>query len=100
MIARGAGIKFIPVKTLTIQEAQPQLGLLIAEANAGNVIVVTDGPRKVTLQPGTSLDLEEDSLELEAELLSAIDGPYTTYSADEMRGIVERVIRDEKLKCA
>jgi hypothetical protein len=47
---------------------------LIAEANRGNVIVLTDGQQKVTLQPGAALDLEEDRPELEAELLKAIDG--------------------------
>jgi hypothetical protein len=84
------------MKTLTVQEAQPQLGQLIAEANEGDIIVLTDGRQKVTLQPGAALNLEEDSPELEAELLKAIDGPYTPYSSEEMRGIVERVIREEK----
>ena len=84
------------MKTLTVQEAQTHLGQLIAEANRGNVIVLTDGRQKVTLQPGAALDLEEDSPELEEELLKAIDGPYTPYLAEEMRGIVERIIREEK----
>ena len=83
------------MKTLTVQEAQTQLGQLINEANNGNVIVLTDGRQKVTLQPGAALDLNEDSPELEAELLKAIDGPYTPYSTEEMRGIVERIIREE-----
>ena len=84
------------MKTLTVQEAQAQLSQLIAEANEGNVIVLTDGRRKVTLQAGAALNLEEDSPELEAELLKAIDGPYTPYLAEEMRSIVERIIREEK----
>ena len=84
------------MKTLTVQEAQRQLGQLIAEANQGQVIVLTDGRQKVTLQPGAALDLEEDSPELEAELLKAVDGPYTPYSAEELRRIVERIIREEK----
>jgi hypothetical protein len=84
------------MKTLSVQEAQSQLGRLIAEANRGNLIVVTDGQQKVTLQPGAALDLEEDTPELEAELLRAIDGPYTPYAVEEMRGIVERIIREEK----
>lgn len=85
------------MKTLTVQEAQPQLGQLIAEANRGDVIVLTDGAQKVTLLPGESLSLEADSPELEVELLKSIDGPYTPYSSEEMRGIVERIIREEKL---
>ena len=84
------------MKTLTIQEAQTQLGRLIAEANRGDVIVLTDGAQKVLLQPGEAVELEEDSPELEAELLKAIDGPYTPYSSEEMRSLVERIIHEEK----
>jgi hypothetical protein len=84
------------MKTLTVEEAESQLGHLITEANRGALIVLTDGRQKVTLQPGAALDLEEDSPELEAELLKAIDGPYTPYSVEEMQGIVERIIREEK----
>jgi hypothetical protein len=29
-------------------------------------------------------------------MLKAIDGPYTPYSSEEMRGIVERIVREEK----
>jgi hypothetical protein len=86
----------VDVKTLTVQEAQSQLGELIAEANKGKVIVLTDGRERVTLQPGVALNLEEDSPELERELLKAIDGPYTPYSAEEKRKVVERIIREEK----
>ena len=43
-------------------------------------------------------DPEVDSPELEAELLKAIDGPYTTYRSEEMRAIVERIIREEQRK--
>ena len=84
------------MKTLTVQEAQPQLGQLIAEANRGQVIVLTDGAQKVTLLPGEGLSLDEDSPELEAELLKAVDGPYTPYSSEEMGNIVERIIAEEK----
>ena len=43
-----------------------------------------------------ALDPEVDSPELEAELLKAIDGPYTPYSRAEMQAIVERIIREEE----
>ena len=46
--------------------------------------------------PEAPLDPEVDSPELEAELLKAIDGPYTPYSADEMREIGERIIREHR----
>ena len=41
-------------------------------------------------------DPEVDSPELEAELLKAIDGPYTPYSAGQMREIGERIIREKR----
>lgn len=44
------------------------------------------------------LDPEVDSPELEAELLKAINGPYTPYSAEEFREIVETIIREEERK--
>ena len=45
-----------------------------------------------------AVELEEDSPELEAELLKAIDGPYTPYSAEEFREIGERIIREHGKK--
>lgn len=86
------------VRTLTVEQAQAQLGELIAEANRGGIIVLSDGEQQVTLLPGRALDLEEDSPELESELLVAINGPYTPYSSDEMRAVVERIIREEERK--
>ena len=86
------------MQTLTIQEAQSKLGQLIARANEGEVIVVTDGEQNVTLQPGNVSPLEVDTPELEAELLKAIDGPFRPFSSDEMRSIVDRIIREEKDK--
>lgn len=45
-----------------------------------------------------ALDPEVDSPELEAELLKAIDGPYTPYSSEEMRELGERIIREHGRK--
>ena len=45
-----------------------------------------------------TIDPEVDSPELEAELLKAIDGPYTPYSAEEFREIGERIIREHGKK--
>ncbi len=45
-----------------------------------------------------ALDPEVDSPELEAELLKAIDGPYTPYSSEEMLEIGERIIREKLMK--
>lgn len=84
------------MKAVSIHEAQGQLGQLIAEACRGEVIVLTDGDRKVTLAPGASLDLEVDSPELEAELLKAANGPFTPYASEEMRAACEKVIREKR----
>ncbi len=84
------------MKAISVGEAQGQLGRLIAEACRGELIVLTDGDKRVALEPQVPLDLEEDSPELEAELLKAIDGPYTPYSSEEFRTIGERIIREKR----
>ena len=81
---------------ISVKEAQGQLGQLIAEAYRGEVIVLTDGDKQVTLEPGVPLNLEEDSPELEAELLKAADGPFTPYSSEEMRAGCERIAREKR----
>ena len=84
------------MKAISVDKAQGQLGRLIAEACRGKCIVLTDGDKRVALEPQVPLDLEEDSPELEAELLKAIDGPYTPYSAEEFRTLGERIIREQR----
>jgi len=44
------------------------------------------------------LDLETDNPELEAELLKAVDGPFTPYSSEEMRSIGKRIIKEKRAK--
>lgn len=84
------------MKILSVSEAQGQLPRLIAEVNDGELIVLKDGDRKVTLHPGGAFDLEEDTPELEAELIKAAGGPFTPYSPEEMRAIGERIIREKR----
>lgn len=84
------------MKILTVAEAQGQLPRLIVEVNEGELVVLKDGDREVTLYPGGALDLEQDTPELEAELLKAADGPFTPYSSEEMRAIGERIIRGKR----
>ena len=83
------------VKTLTVLQAQGQLAKLIAEAHQGVVIVLTDGEKQVWLDTHKPLDLETDNPELEAELLKAVDGPFTPYSSEEMRSIGQRIIKEK-----
>ena len=84
------------MKAISIREAEGQLGQLVAEACRGETIVLTDGDNEVTLSPRPFLDLEEDSPELEAELLKAVNGPHTPYSSEEMRAACEKVIREKR----
>ena len=84
------------MKAIPVQEAQGQLGELIAKACRGEVIVLTDGDKRVTLAAGVARDLEEDSPELEAELLKAVNGPHSAYSSEEMRDACERIIREKR----
>ena len=84
------------MKAIPIREAEGQLGRLVAEACRGETIVLTDGENEVTLSPRPALDLEEDSPELEAELLKAVKGPHSPYSLEEMRTACERIIRGKR----
>ena len=86
------------MKAIPVQEAQGQLGQLIAEACRGEVIVLTDGDKRVTLEPGASLDLEEDSPELEAELLKAVNGPHHPLQEDDLRKIADRALREHRAR--
>jgi hypothetical protein len=83
------------MKAISVKDAQEQLGQLIAEACRGETIVLTDGDKQVTLFPGPALDLEEDSPELEAELLKGFEGPYTPYVAGETMALCEKMIREK-----
>jgi PHD/YefM family antitoxin component YafN of YafNO toxin-antitoxin module len=85
------------VKTLNVREAEGQLASLIAEANAGEIIVIKDGDKEATLYVASAVDPEFDSPELEAELLKAVDGPFTPYSHEEMRAIAERIIQEHRV---
>ena len=80
------------MKAISIREAQGQLGELIAQACRGETIVLTDGDRRVTLEPGVALDLEEDSPELEAELLKAANGPFRPFHESGLREIADKAL--------
>ena len=84
------------MKAVPIREAQKQLGELVLQACRGERIVLTDGEHRVVLEPDIPLELEEDSLELEAELLKGVDGPFAPYSAEEMKTVGERVLRERR----
>jgi len=86
------------MKAVSVEKAVDQLGKLIAEAYQGETIVITDGDKSVTLSPPAELDLDEDSPELEAELLKAANGPFRPYREGELREIADRVLDRHKAK--
>lgn len=86
------------MKAVSVHEAAGQLGRLVAEACGGETIVLTDGDRRVTLEPGAPLDLEEDSPELEAELLKAVEGPHAPMRENELREIADQALREYRAR--
>ena len=86
------------VKAVTIREAQGQLGELIAEACRGEFIVLTDGDRQVALEPRVALDLEEDSPELEAELLRAVKGPHAPLAEGDLRETADKALAEHRAR--
>ena len=82
------------MKSISIGEAQGKLGQLIEAACRGELIVLTDGDKQVALEPNVNLD--EDSPELEAELLKAADGTFTAYSSEKMRESCEQIIQKRR----
>jgi len=86
------------MKAIPVQEAQGKLGQLIAEACRREVIALTDGGKRVTLAPGVAMDLEEDSPELEAELLKAAKGPFTPWKPEEFQEIADRALQEHRAK--
>ena len=81
------------MKTFTIREAEGQLARLISAANEGEIIVLKDGDKEATLCSVRSLDLEEDSPELEAELSKAVNGPHFPLREGELREIADKVCK-------
>jgi amphi-Trp domain-containing protein len=90
------------MRTLTVSEAQNQLRQLIQEVHNGGEVVLADGDKLVKLRPydpsdpRVDLDLEEDSLELEAELLKAVEGSHAPYSHEELEALLARVVTEER----
>lgn len=91
-------LTFRGMKAVTIREAQGQLGELIAEACRGEFIVLTDGDRQVALEPRVALDLEEDSPELEAELLRAVNGPHAPLAEGELRETADKALAEHRAR--
>ena len=85
------------MKTVTVTAAQPELRKLVEEAFQGAPVVLAYGEKRVKLERyaptsgAVVFDLEQDSAELEAELLKAVRGGCTPYSRQDLEAIAERV---------
>ena len=86
------------MKAVTILEAQGQLGHLIAEACRGELVVLTDGDKQAALEPRKPLDLEQDSPELEAELLRAVNGPHSPFDEVELRELANKALSKHRAR--
>ena len=86
------------MKTFTVREAEGQLGRLISAANEGEIIVLKDGDKEATLYSARALDLEEDSPELEAELLKAVNDPHSPLREGELREMADKAVREHKTR--
>ncbi len=81
--------------------AKEQLNQLFSEVHPGDLIVLTDGDRQMTLETPVAdgdlaTNLEEDSAELAGELLKAARGPFTDYTRKDLEAVAERVLREKK----
>ena len=94
------------MKTLTVRLGKEQLSQLLTEAQQGDLIVLTDGERGMTLEANTphggamDLNFEEDSPELEDELLKAVKGPHTPLAESELRAIADRARTEHRARRA
>ena len=90
------------MKTLTVQLAKEQFSKILTEAHRGDVIVLTDGERRMELEAtpphggAINLNLDEDSPGLEAELLKAVQGSHAPFSESELRSIADRARQEHR----
>ena len=86
------------MKAFTVREAEGQLAKLISAAKEGEIIVLKDGDKEATLYSARALDLEEDSPELEAELLKAVNDPHSPLREGELREMADKAVREHKTR--
>lgn len=70
-------------------------------AEIQEAIAQLDGPDQQRLRlwlDEATLDLEEDSPELEAELLKAVQGPHAPLFKDELNAIAEKALREHRTR--
>jgi hypothetical protein len=86
------------MKTLTVDQAQPDLKKLVEEVHAGSPVILVLNEKLVKIERYVPFDPEEDSPELEAMLLEAVRGPHSPYSSEEMQEIVRKACDSARAK--
>jgi hypothetical protein len=91
-----------PTKTLIVHLSQDQFNGINEEAQEGDVVVLTDGERRMILRAGHSdsqavdLDLEQGRPELAAELLLAGKRRIAACSRDDLGALAEQIRREKQ----
>ena len=78
------------MKTLTVQVPSEQLNSIMAEAQDGDVVVLTDGERQMILRAGAS-DVEEGRPELAAAFLLTQKKPSQKLSRQHIEEVAEEL---------
>jgi hypothetical protein len=81
------------MKSVTVQIEKDEFDRVLKQASPGDAVILTDGDRQIRFP---AFDVNEDSPELEAELLKAVDGPFSDYSRAELEAITARVLAEKK----
>ena len=79
------------MKTMTVRDAQPQLGKLVEKVQHGAPVILVQGDKLAKLERYELLDPECDSPQLEATLLEAVRGPHAPYSRKEMDAVLAKI---------
>jgi hypothetical protein len=85
------------MKTVAVTEATPELRKLVDEVFNGEEVVIAFGEKRVKLEryepPGSSVDfdIEENSPELEQELLKAVRSTFSPYNRQNLEDIAKKV---------
>lgn len=87
------------MKALTAKQGEGQMARQIVKASDDEPIVLKAGQTEVILHAGGTFDLEEDTEELEKELLKAVRGPHVPLAESDLRVIADRVLLEHRTKC-
>jgi hypothetical protein len=89
-----------PTKTLIVHLSQDQFNRIAGEAQEGDVVVLTDGERRMILRAGHSdsqavdLDLEQGRPELAAELLLAGKRRVAVCTREDLEALTGQMRRE------